>query len=152
MVGVLAHELGHTYHLHPEAQMVRLFGLQILASAVSGGGSGDLISSAAGLAAILRYSRAAEVEADSFARDVMAKATIDPMGLKTFFEKMLKQEGVKPKADREQTSALDRIGNVFSTHPGTEERIKNIMPLPDNKKAVVVMNDAQWQALRKACN
>jgi beta-barrel assembly-enhancing protease len=152
VVGVLAHELGHTYHLHPEAQLVRLFGLQILASAVSGGTSGDMITSAAGLAAILRYTRAAETEADTFAREVMTKASIDTMGLKRFFEKIMKLEGGKPKGDDNNPSALDRIGNVFSTHPGTEDRIKEIKPLPDGQKPIIVMTDEQWQALRKACN
>jgi beta-barrel assembly-enhancing protease len=151
VVGVLAHELGHSYHLHSEAQLVRLFGLQILVSAISGGTSGDVVTSAAGLAAILRYTRAAEVEADTFAREVMQKASIDTLGLKRFFEKMLKLEGGKPKLENETPSALDRIGNVFSTHPGTEERIKDIKPLPEGQKPIVVMTEDQWQALRKAC-
>ncbi len=152
VIGVLAHELGHSYHLHSEAQLVRMFGLQILASAISGGTSGDLVTSAAGLAAILRYTRAAETEADTFAREVMQKASIDTLGLKRFFEKMMKLEGAKPKLEQETPSALDRIGNVFSTHPGTEERIKDILPLPQGQKPIVVMTEAQWQALRKACD
>jgi beta-barrel assembly-enhancing protease len=151
VIGVLAHELGHSYHLHSEAQLVRMFGLQIVMSAISGGTSGDMITSAAGIAAILRYTRAAEEEADSFARDVMTKAKIDPLGLKRFFEKMMKLEGAKPKVADNNPSALDRIGNVFSTHPGTEDRIKNIQALPDGQKPVVVMTDEQWQALRNAC-
>jgi beta-barrel assembly-enhancing protease len=136
VTGVLAHELGHIYHLHPEAQLVRFAGLQILASAVSGGTSGDIVSNAAGLAAILRYTREAEREADSFARDVMVKASVDPIGLKHFFEKFMKLEGIKPGKAPEESSALDRIGNVFSTHPGTEDRIKEIQPLPAGKVPV----------------
>jgi beta-barrel assembly-enhancing protease len=151
LTGVLAHELGHVYHLHPEAQMVRLSGLQILISAVSGGGGSDILSNAAGLAAILRYTREAEREADSFARDVMTKATVDPLGLKRFFEKIMKLEGVKPEDSTKDSSALDRIGNVFSTHPGTEERIKEIQPLPSGVTPRKVMSDDEWQALKKAC-
>jgi beta-barrel assembly-enhancing protease len=152
VAGVLAHELGHVYHLHPEAQLVRLSGLQILASAVSGGASGDLITSAAGLAAILRYTREAEREADTFARDVMTTASVDTLGLKRFFEKILKMEGGAPKGQDSKPSALDQIGNVFSTHPGTEDRIKEIQPLPAGKTARKVMTDDQWQALRDACS
>jgi beta-barrel assembly-enhancing protease len=151
VAGVLAHELGHVYHLHPEAQLVRLSGLQILFSAISGGTGGDIITSAAGLAAILRYTRSAEIEADTFARGVMTKASIDPLGLKRFFEKIMRIEGATPKEQDNSPSALDRIGNVFSTHPGTEDRIKEILPLPEGQKALPVMTQDQWQALRKAC-
>jgi beta-barrel assembly-enhancing protease len=152
VTGVLAHELGHVYHLHSEAQMVRLSGLQILLSVFSGSSS-DLWSNAAGLAALLRYSRDAEREADTYAREVMQNASVNPVGLRSFFEKVLKMEGGAPKSqENSNPSALDRIGNVFSTHPGTEDRIKSIQPLPAGKTPVKVMTDAQWQALRKACN
>jgi beta-barrel assembly-enhancing protease len=151
LTGVLAHELGHVYHLHPEAQLVRLTGLQLLISAISGGGGSDIITNAAGLAAILRYTRDAEREADAFARDVMNKATVDPIGLKHFFEKIMKLEGTTPADPSKETSALDRIGNVFSTHPGTEDRIKEIQPLPAGTTPRVIMSDEQWQALKKAC-
>lgn len=152
VTGVLAHELGHVYHLHAEAQLVRVSGLQILASLVSGGTSTDLVTTAAGLAAILRYTRDAEREADEFARSVMETASVDPMGLKSFFEKLMKLEGGTPKDQNNSPSALDRIGNVFSTHPGTEDRIKEIKPLAAGKTAVKIMTDEQWQALRKACS
>jgi beta-barrel assembly-enhancing protease len=152
VAGVLAHEFGHVYHLHPEAQLVRIFGLQILASTVSGGTSGDLVTSAAGLAALLRYTREAEREADLFAREVMTKASVDPLGLKAFFEKLLKLEGGKPADEKGESSALDRIGNVFSTHPGTDERIKEIQPLPAGQTPQKIMTEEQWQALRKACD
>jgi beta-barrel assembly-enhancing protease len=151
VTGVLAHELGHVYHLHSEAQLVRVSGLQVLASIFSGGSSSDLVTTAAGLAAILRYTRDAEREADEFARNVMETASIDPMGLKSFFEKIKKLEGGKTVEPDANPSALDRIGNVFSTHPGTEDRIKEIRPLPAGKTPVQIMTDDQWQALRKAC-
>lgn len=152
VTGVLAHELGHVYHLHAEAQLVRFSGVQILASLVSGGTSTDLVTTAAGLAAILRYTRDAETEADAFARSVMETASVDPIGLKNFFEKLMKLEGGAPKDQENSPSALDRIGNVFSTHPGTEDRIKEIKPLPAGKTPVTIMTEEQWQALRKACD
>jgi beta-barrel assembly-enhancing protease len=148
VTGVLAHEYGHVYHLHPEAQIVRMFGVQMLISTISGGGSSDMISSAAGLAALLRYGRSAETEADKFARDVMKTASVDPMGLKRFFEKLQKLEN-RPATT--ENNALDTIGNVFSTHPGTEDRIKEIQPLPAGQKAKTIMTDTQWKALQKAC-
>jgi beta-barrel assembly-enhancing protease len=151
LTGVLAHELGHVYYLHPEAQLVRLSGLQILISAFSGGSGSDVITNAAGLVTILRYTRAAEREADSFAQDVMQKAKVDPIGLKHFFEKIMKLEGAKPADPAKEASALDKIGNVFSTHPGTEDRINEIQPLPQGVTPVQIMTAAQFQDLKKAC-
>ncbi len=151
VTGVLAHELGHVYHLHPEAQLVRFAGLQVLAGAISGGSSGDLVTSAAGLATILRYTREAEREADAYARDVMVKASVDPIGLKRFFEKFMKLEGIKPGEPPQESSALDTIGNVFSTHPGTQDRIKEIQPLPAGKTPVKIMTDEQFRDLQQAC-
>ncbi len=144
VAGVLAHEVGHVLKRHSEAQLVRATGLQILLSVITGGG-GDTVSTIAGVAAILTYTREAEAEADDIALALMKNAAIDPMGLKEFFEILLAQEG-KPS-----TGAWGRIESSISTHPGTEDRIKKIHPLPDSIAARPVMTDEQWQALRKIC-
>lgn len=150
ITGVLAHEIGHVAHRHPETQLVRLTGLQVLVSVMSGTNGGDFTSNIAALAALFSYSREAEREADAYARSAMDKASIDPTGLRTFFEKISKLEGGGANADKDST-ALGRIGNVFSTHPGTEERIKEITPLPAGRTPVQVMTTEQWQALQKIC-
>jgi Zn-dependent protease with chaperone function len=150
IAGVLTHEIGHVAYRHPEAQMVRLTGIQVLISVMSGSNGGDLASNVAALAALLRYSRDAEREADAYARATMAKANIDPMGLRTFFEKIMKTEGGTVPAAKE-SSTLDKIGNVFSTHPGTEERIKEITPLPAGQIPAQVMSPEQWKALKSIC-
>ena len=144
VAGVLAHEVGHVLKRHSEAQLVRATGLQILLSIITGGG-GDTISTIAGVAAILTYTREAEAEADDIALALMENAAIDPMGLKEFFEILLAQEG-KPS-----TGAWGKIESSISTHPGTEDRIKKIHPLPGNIMPRAVLSDAQWQALRKIC-
>jgi Zn-dependent protease with chaperone function len=150
IAGVLAHEIGHVAHRHPEAQLVRLTGIQVLTSLVSGSNGGDFTSSVAALATLLRYSREAEREADAYARDVMGKAKVDPMGLRIFFEKMLKDEKGSSTSSSQPT-ALDKLGNVFSTHPGTEDRIKQIKPLPTGEIPVEVLSPADWQALKTIC-
>ena len=150
IAGVLAHEAGHVAHRHPEAQLVRITGMQVLISVMTGSNGGDFTSNMAALAALLRYSRDAEREADAYARDTMDKASINPMGLKTFFEKILKDgNGSAPAA--KQPSALDKLGNVFSTHPGTEDRIKDIVPLPAGRLPVEVMTAEQFKALKSIC-
>lgn len=143
VAGVLAHELGHVIHRHPEAQIIRAMGLQVVIGIATGGG--DTLSSFAGLAAILRYSRGAEAEADEFALKTMAAARVDPLGLKRFFELVLKQEG------EASTGAIGKIASAFSTHPGTEERIKSIQPLPPGQPPREIMDSAKWQALKNIC-
>jgi beta-barrel assembly-enhancing protease len=154
VTGVLAHEIGHVNYRHPEAQLVRIAGLQVLVSAMTGSNGGNISSNAAGLAALLQYSRDAETEADAYARDTMEKSRINPMGFKTFFEKILKLEkGETPSADTKSNdnSVFSKLGKAFSTHPGTEDRIKLIKPLPDGTTPVRVMTEQQFQDLKGIC-
>lgn len=149
IAGVLAHEIGHVASLHPEEQLVRVVGLQVLLSAISGGSGADLVTNTAGIAALLRYSRDAEREADAYARDVLTAASIDTTGLKTFFKKIMKLDTLSDLG--KEKSALDRIGNILSTHPDTNERIDAIKPLPAGVKAKSSLTEQDWQALKKIC-
>jgi beta-barrel assembly-enhancing protease len=154
VTGVLAHEIGHVNYRHPEAQLVRIAGLQVLVSTMTGTNGGNMSSNAAGLAALLEYSREAETEADAYARDTLVKSKIDPMGFKTFFEKVLKMEkGDTPSVANKSsdTSVFTKLGKAFSTHPGTEDRIKLITPLPDGVTAVRIMTEQQFQDLKSIC-
>jgi predicted Zn-dependent protease len=146
VAGVLAHEMGHVYHRHAEAQMVRAMGIELLLKIASGGG--DTISGVAGLLAILRYSRDAEREADSFALDELAKAAIDPLGLKRFFERMMKLEGDPGSSG----GFFGTVTDMMSTHPVTRERIDAIQPLPNGTAPRPVLSDANWASLKKICN
>ncbi len=132
VAGVLAHELGHVYYRHPEAQFVRVMGMQLLLTLATGTSHGDTLGGLAGLLAILRYSRAAEAQADAFATRLMTAGHIDPTGLRDFFIRMQKKEG--------DTSGgiLSGIGNMLASHPGTAERIGRIKPLPPGEARAVI--------------
>ena len=145
VAGVLAHEIGHVAHHHPEAQMVRIAGMQVLISIATGTSGGNNLSSIAGLAAILKSSRDAEREADAYAVATLSAAHVDPLGLKHFFEKILADEG------KSTGGALTKLGTVFSTHPVTTERIDLIKPLPANEPLKVPLTDGQWQDLKAIC-
>lgn len=147
VAGVLAHEIGHVFNRHPEAQLVRMEGVQILSSVFTGSNGGDTLTSIAGVAALLQYSRKAESEADTYARETLTRASIDPMGLKRFFEKIVKLEGESKK----ESGTFAALGNLFATHPGTEERIKEIRPLPAGVTAKPSLTDEQWKALKSIC-
>lgn len=148
IASVLAHELGHVAHFHPEQQLIRVAGMQILMSAFSGGS--DVLGNVAAVAAILRYSRDAEREADAFARDTLQKTAIDTLAFKRFFEKLLKMEGTSSSSST--PSALDQIGNVFSTHPDTRARIDAIAPLPTGIKPLPSLTEAEWKSLQAICD
>ena len=141
VAGVLAHELGHAHYQDPEVALLRLTGLQLLLSLASGSDGGNVISNVVGLAAFLRYSRAAEERADDYAQELLAKARIDPLGLKRFFERLKDKDA--------STSRLSTIGNIFSTHPGTEARIQRIKPLAG--PTTPALDDERWQDLRRIC-
>jgi Zn-dependent protease with chaperone function len=145
--GVLAHEIGHVYYRHPEAQMIRLSGMQVLASLVTGSNGGNTAANAALLAALLQHSRTMEAQADEYARTTLAKASIDPQGLRSFFEKIL---GIEKKHNV-GTGPFAALGNILSDHPGTEDRIKLIEPLPAGQTPKPAMSPEQWQALKKIC-
>ena len=147
LAGVLAHEIGHVHYLHPEAQLVRLSGMQILSSVFTGSNGGDTVSNMAFVAAILRYSREAETEADAYARQILVQASIDPAGLKNFFTKVIKLQGGATAT----SGPLARLGGLFATHPGTEERMKLIEPLPQGVTAKPALTGAQWLFLKDIC-
>jgi Zn-dependent protease with chaperone function len=146
VAGVLAHEIGHVAYHHPEAQLVRIAGVQILLSIATGTSGGTNASSLAGLAAILKSSRDAEREADSYAVAILSAARVDPMGLKHFFEKIMAEEG-------ESTGGtLSRLGTAFSTHPVTLERIELIQPLPAGTPLKPPISEDQWRDLKAICD
>lgn len=146
VAAVVAHEIGHVYHRHPEAQLVRAMGIELLLRMAAGGG--NTFSNFAGVLAILRYSRDAEREADAFAQKAMINAAIDPVALKSFFEAMKRLLG-----DRASSGGLfDTMTDMMSTHPVTDERIAAIGPLPPGIVVRPVLSSADWHSLRNLCN
>ena len=123
--------------------MIRIAGMQVLISVATGTSGGNNASSLAGLAAILKSSRDAEREA--YAVAMLSAARVDPMALKHFFEKILKEEG------KSSGSAFSNLGTVFSTHPFTTERIERIKPLPADVALRSPLSDEQWKDLKAIC-
>jgi beta-barrel assembly-enhancing protease len=143
VAGVLAHELGHVSQRDPEAAIVRITGIQVLISLATGSDGGNVLSNLAGLAALLRYTRSAEVAADSYAIELLNKARIDPLGLKRFFESIRRLEEASK-------IRIGPLGSILTTHPATEERIARIKPLA-NGPALPVMSQEQWQMVKQVC-
>ena len=131
-------------HRHSESQIVRALGLQLAIAILTGGGGNDLVSSMAGLSAILTYSREAETEADEFAGRQLIAAGIDPQGLKDFFKRLLDEEKRLGGSD-------STLGKALSTHPATAERIAHIPAMPEGVTSRTVLDEASWNDLKNIC-
>lgn len=119
LAGVIGHEIGHVVGKHGVKQMTRQLGLTAVTQLALGENQGKIKQMVAGLTAngvLMKYSRDAEREADGYAVREMYDVGIDPEGLATFFEKLLKLQKGKPS----------KLQQMFSTHPPTAERINAV--------------------------
>ncbi len=113
---VIAHELGHVRHRHALRQTGRQVLIVAFSQLLSLGGEAAAIFSQQGASfMVLSYSRAQEEEADRFAIEAVKRGYGHLSGAGEFFEKM-----------REKYRLLEYIPPVFSTHPGTGERIAEL--------------------------
>ena len=116
LAGVIGHEIGHVVGKHGVKQMTRQLGLAAVAQLALGEDQSKLKQMVANLATngvLMKYSRDAEREADIYAVQEMYDAGVDPEGMATFFEKLLRLQKSKPS----------KLQQLFSTHPPTAERI-----------------------------
>jgi predicted Zn-dependent protease len=121
---VIVHETGHVAARHgvEQASKANLINYGSLPLIFLGGVGGFAIRQAAGLAVplgFLKYSRGQEGEADRLGAQYMWSAGYDPHAMISFFEKLESMEKKKPGT----------IAKVFSTHPMTSDRIKDVSNL-----------------------
>jgi len=121
LAGVIAHETGHVAARHgvEQASKANLINYGSIPLIFLGGIGGFAIRQAAGLAVplgFLKFSRGAEEEADRLGAQYMWASGYDPHAMVTFFEKLEAKEKKKPGT----------IAKVFSTHPMTNDRIKEV--------------------------
>ncbi len=109
VAGVLAHEVQHVEKRHSLKAMAHSLGLGIAASLIMGDVSGGAVVGAAQEMSRLSFSRESETEADLEGMKMLARAGIDPTGLKTFFRKMSEDTKLALPA-------------ILSSHPASEDR------------------------------
>jgi predicted Zn-dependent protease len=124
LAGVIAHETGHVAARHgvEQASKADLINYGSIPLIFLGGFGGFAIRQAAGLAiplGFLKYSRGQEGEADRLGAQYMWSAGYDPQAMISFFEKLESMEKKKPGT----------MAKVFSTHPMTSDRIKDVNKL-----------------------
>ena len=120
VAGVMAHEIAHVCARHAVENQAKGNALQlgaIIGSIFLGGIPGLIYQNTAGLgllAVFLRFSRAAESEADRLGVQYMYAAGYDPNAMSTMFEKLAAQNKKKPGL----------IAKAFATHPQTVDRLQ----------------------------
>ncbi len=120
LAGVMAHEIAHVAARHgtrqaTKGQIVNLASIPLI---FMGGWAGYGVRQAASILipiGFLSFSRAYESEADMLGLEYMYKTGYDPTAFVDFFEKIESLEKKKPGT----------MNKVFSTHPLTDDRIKN---------------------------
>jgi len=144
VAGVLAHEIAHVERRHVMQGVWRSLGAGMLLDLVVGGGTGAGQQAVllAGQASELSFGRAAETEADERGRAYLHAAGMSSRGMGDFFERMAEEEMETPEQ-------VDEVSEWWMTHPNTDRRIAAARAA--EREGAPAMNDADWQALRRAC-
>lgn len=160
VAGVLAHEIGHTIELHPEAGLVRAMGLSAAAQLVFAGTTGTAANIGL-LLTQLRYTRVAEREADGHAVRILKQAGISTKGFGDFFERLepkLANPGAKTNDDKKDNKDEKKVSlgsrifasEILRSHPLTTERLALVRAQPAYA-ATPALSTEDWQTLREMC-
>ncbi len=145
VAGVLAHEIAHVTARHgiEQASKGELLNYASIPLLFLGGWGGYILQQVAGVAiplTFLKFSRGAEREADRLGAQYMWATGYDPTALITFFEKLQRVQKSRPGA----------ISKIFSTHPMTEDRIRDVQALirqfPD--RGEYQLNSSEYAGIR----
>ncbi len=136
MAGVLAHEIGHITARHSaqrySTSMATNIGLTVLGviGSMAGIPSGlNQVVSQGAQAAVQGYSRQQELEADMLGVRYMTRLGYSPDAMTTFFRKM----GAHAQLEAQSAGQAGVSHNIMSTHPRTEDRIRQAFQLAKTK-------------------
>jgi len=126
LAGVMAHEIAHSDRRHSTKQMSKAYGLNILLGIVLGNNPSQLeqiVADLASNAAILKFSRSDEYEADECSvRYLNETDKYNPIGIAGFFEKLKQDAYIDENGNNSETNVFE----FLSTHPSDEHRLENI--------------------------
>ena len=143
LAGVMAHEIAHVCARHAMENQGKgaFINYAALAGMIFGGGivSGVLQNGGGILAGLagLKFSRAAEEEADNLGVQYLYASGYDPTAMSTMFEKLAAQNKKKPGT----------IAKLFSTHPQATERhdtsLQLVARFPEKEEYVISTSEFQ---------
>lgn len=147
ILGVLAHEQGHLIERHSLQQGLSSLGMSALYIAITGDSS-DLFSSLPAAMLSAKYSRKFEQQADLYALKLMDRKGIEVTHFANFLQRLNEEyEKENSETDKENSekaqkntdeskegSKLDRIFEVFESHPATDERIQMVRDFEKQQK------------------
>jgi predicted Zn-dependent protease len=142
LAGVMAHEISHVIARHSTEQMSRQYGLSIVAGLVLGQNPGALSEIAAQIiagGALARFSREAEREADELGIRFMAEAGYNPAGMAAMFRTLMAQQQRQPSS----------VEQFFSTHPTTEERVRDSEKRAQQIGNRGITDEPEFQAIKR---
>ena len=134
LAGVLGHEIGHVIQRHSVKQMQNqqkvgvVAGLACTLTNLCDSQLGQAAVNIGGSAIVARYSRADELQADSEAVENVLRVKIDPEGIPSLFEVLMRQRRSEPSI----------VEGWFSTHPLEESRIERSRSLIEESGAAGV--------------
>lgn len=122
LAGVLGHEIGHTERRHQTTLQAKAQVLNLILGIASIFNPfiyrfGNLL----GGAAIMKMSRADELQADQYGLLLMSRAGYDPNAMVSFQYRLGKQFG-------DSSSGIDKY---FESHPGSSDRVSHLMGYPE---------------------
>ncbi len=142
LAGVMAHEITHGVSRHGTEQLSKQYGLSTLAGVALGQDPGVVAQIATQVVAggaLAKFSRGAEREADQYGMRYMVGAGYNPNGMVRLFETLKRESG-----------GGGRGIPFFSTHPLTDERIRNAQQQINrmNLPSGLITNDSDFAAVQ----
>ena len=144
LAGVMGHEIAHGVARHATERLTKAYGIQLGAGVLLGQDPGiisQIVAQIVGQGAIAKFSRDDERESDDLGVRYLYNARYDPDGMVDLFRKLIAQRQSSPS----------RVTQFFSTHPLTEERIRNVQQeiakMPN--RSDLVTNDPQLATVKQ---
>ncbi len=143
LAGVMAHEIAHVAARHAMENQGKgtLMNYGMLAGIIFGGPIiGTVLQNGGGILgglALLKFTRGAEVEADSLGVQYLYASGYDPTAMGTMFEKLASKNKKKPGS----------VAKLFSTHPQSldrrDETLSLVSRFPEKEEYVISTSEFQ---------